>query len=389
MRINPGGRLNTEDIIGRDNEIARYWRVLERQGLVISAERRIGKTHIVLKMREECRSEFLPFYQDLEAVHSVADLVRSIYQLIEHSSKASPGVRTRIAKWSGLFPKKIAGVDLPTTDNAWQVLLNEAFNDLFRVAGDRVVLMLWDEFPLMLHNLQRKEGPDSAIKLLDFLRALRHDSSDRLRFLFTGSIGLHLVLRSLRAEGNANDPVNDMLSLTVPPMTREDTCNLASALLEETRAAPAGIPELASRIASEVGGFPYYVHHVVDQIHQLRRQPDLQDVSAAVDSLIYDSHDPANLNYYVHRLSSYYSEGDRSLALIVLDTLAGQATPTPTPKLVNLCRHLDPSLADERIREHLTVLAQDHYIEPKKCAGGVAYDFRWQLVKRWWKETRQ
>ena len=48
MQINPGGRLNTKDVVGRDNEIARYWRVLERQGLVISAERRIGKTHIVL-----------------------------------------------------------------------------------------------------------------------------------------------------------------------------------------------------------------------------------------------------------------------------------------------------------------------------------------------------
>ena len=55
MQINPGGRLNTRDVVGRDNEIARYWRVLERQGLVISAERRIGKTHIVLKMRDECR----------------------------------------------------------------------------------------------------------------------------------------------------------------------------------------------------------------------------------------------------------------------------------------------------------------------------------------------
>ena len=53
MQINPGGRLNTKDVMGRDNEIARYWRVLERQGLVISAERRIGKTHIVLKMRDE------------------------------------------------------------------------------------------------------------------------------------------------------------------------------------------------------------------------------------------------------------------------------------------------------------------------------------------------
>ena len=69
MQINPGGRLDTKDVMGRDNEIARYWGVLERQGLVISAERRIGKTHIVLKMRDECRSGYLPFYQDLEGVH--------------------------------------------------------------------------------------------------------------------------------------------------------------------------------------------------------------------------------------------------------------------------------------------------------------------------------
>ena len=54
--------------------------------------------------------------------------------------------------------------------------------------------MLWDEFPLMLHNVQRREGPDSAMQLLDYLRALRLARADRLQFLFTGSIGLHLVL---------------------------------------------------------------------------------------------------------------------------------------------------------------------------------------------------
>ena len=61
MQINSGGRLDTKDIIGRDNEIDRYWRVLQRQGLVLSAERRIGKTHILFKMREECQSGYLPF----------------------------------------------------------------------------------------------------------------------------------------------------------------------------------------------------------------------------------------------------------------------------------------------------------------------------------------
>lgn len=101
MQINPGGRLNTKDVMGRDNEIARYWDVLDRQGPVISAERRIGKTHIVLKMRDECRSGYLPIYQDLEFVRSIADLIRSIYGTVQEHSSTSPGVRARFAKWSG------------------------------------------------------------------------------------------------------------------------------------------------------------------------------------------------------------------------------------------------------------------------------------------------
>ena len=387
MQINPGGRLQTDDVIGRDTEIARYWSVLDRQGLVISAERRIGKTHIVLKMRDECRDGYLAFYQDLEAVHSIADLIRSIYSTVEQSAGTTPRLKALATKWSGLLPK-IAGVEMPSVDDVWQALLSDAFDDLIRVADGRRVLMLWDEFPLMLHNLQQRQGHHSAIHLLDHLRALRLARADRLRFLFTGSIGLHLVLRSLREAGSANDPVNDMLSLTVPPMARSDTRELAEALLAETPAAPAQIPDLAARIAEQIGGFPYYIHHVVDQLDQLRRPPELGDVTAAVDRLVYDPHDPANLNYYVNRLSSYYSDADRSLALTVLGVLAGQPTPAPLPTVLNLCRHEEPSLSDERLREILTILAEDHYIEPKRGAQGIAFDFRWQLVKKWWKETR-
>ena len=189
MQINPGGRLDTKDIIGRDNEIERYWSVLQRQGLVLSAERRIGKTHILLKMREECQSGYLPFYQDLEAVHSIADLIRSIHETARQSSSTRPSVKTHIAKWSALLPNKIAGVELPTADASWQVLLTEAFDHLINIADDGMrVLMLWDEFPLMLHNLQRKAGQDAPIQLLDHLRALRLARADRLRFLFTGSL---------------------------------------------------------------------------------------------------------------------------------------------------------------------------------------------------------
>ena len=224
MQINPGGRLDTKDIIGRDNEIDRYWRVLRRQGLVLSAERRIGKTHILFKMRDECQRGYVPFYQDLEAVHSIADLIRSIYATARQSLGAMPNLKAYIAKWSTLLPKKIGGIHLPTADESRQALLAEVFEDLIKAAdADTRILMLWDEFPLMLHNLQRTAGHDTPIQLLDHLRALRLARADRLRFLFTGSIGLHLVLRSLRKAGSTNDPVNDMLSLTVPPLARRDT----------------------------------------------------------------------------------------------------------------------------------------------------------------------
>ena len=388
MQINPGGRLNIRDVVGRDNEIARYWEILARQGLVLSAERRIGKTHIALKMRDECQSGYLPFYQDLESVHSVVELIRSIYDTVSQSLAKSTGLKSRLAKWSTWFPDRVGPVDLPTGEKNWQPLLATVFDDLMEISNGNVILMLWDEFPLMLHNLQRRHGPHLTIELLNHLRALRLAHADKLRFLFTGSIGLHLVLRKLQKAGNTNDPINDMLSLTVPPMADEHTCDLAAALLESTLASPEDIPDLASRIATEVGGFPYYVHHVVDQLHQLHHPVTLDDVTSAVDRLIYDPHDPANLNNYVSRLSSYYDDNERTLTFIILDAMVVLSSPTRVSELANLCRHQEPSLSDDQVRETLKLLAEDHYVTPHQTPNGLAYDFRWQLVKRWWKETR-
>ena len=328
------------------------------------------------------------FYQDLEAVHTTPELVRSIYNTVHQSLDTVPRLKSYVAKWSPLLPSRIAGVDLPTSAAASQALLSQALDDLAGIADDKLVLMLWDEFPLMLDNIQRREGTESAIQLLDCLRALRLRHADRLRLLFTGSIGLHLVLRGLRKAGNTNDPVNDMLSLTVPPLASEDAIRLAAALLEETRAAAAQIPALAAQVAREVGGFPYHIHHVVDQLDQVRHPPTIEDVSSAVDALVIDPDDPAHFNHYVDRLSSYYTPDERTLALLVLRIMAGQPSPTPTHDLLNLCRHATPTLADEQLQEILTVLAQDHYIEPRKSPDGVAYDFRWRLVKRWWQERR-
>lgn len=387
MQINPGGLLSPEDVVGRDAEIARYWQVLDRQGLVLSAERRIGKTHILLKMREECPETYCPIYQDLEAVHSISDLLHSIYDSAQQINGQNNRIKRFVAKWSSMLPK-ISGVELPPAENNLLILITEAFNDLASIVDDKKILLLWDEFPLMLHNIQHRHGSDAAIMLLDNLRTLRQNCKHRLRFLFTGSVGLHLVLRSLRKAGNKNDPVNDMMSLTVPAMSNENTIDLAAALLQETNVDKSQICQIANVIASEIGGFPYYIHHIVDQLSQLNSPPVVSDVADAVNKLLFDPHDPANLRYYVNRLGSYYSEEERVSSLAILDTIAGLNTPLNHSELVNLCKHKDSSLRDEFLREILNILSEDHYIERREDSGEYVYDFRWRIVKRWWRETR-
>ena len=388
MQINPGGRLNTKDVLGREKEIAKYWTILKRQGLILSAERRIGKTHIALKMRDFCHEGYLPFYQDLESVHSIKELIRSIYRTFGESLSKSGRFKAYLANWLTLLPERLGSSDFTLPKENWQVLLKSVFEDLFKISEDKVILIMWDEFPLMLYNLQRKDGDDLVIELLDQLRALRQAHSDRLRFLFTGSIGLHLVIRSLQKAGNANDPLNDMMSVTVPPMANEATCELATSLLEGTRADPNDIEELAKQIAGEVGGFPYYVHHVVDQLHQLGRKITSTDISSAINTLIYDAQDPANFHFYVSRLSSYYEETEVALALVVLDIVAGQTSLQSTPQIINLCNYKNLSTSDEHVRVILKLLVEDHYLIRLSSAELMCYDFRWQLVKRWWKETR-
>jgi hypothetical protein len=49
-------------------------------------------------------------------------------------------------------------------------------------------------------------APDSIMEMLDLLRSLSQ-THQRVRFVLTGSVGLHHVLSALRAKGYAGSPL--------------------------------------------------------------------------------------------------------------------------------------------------------------------------------------
>ncbi len=387
MQINPGGRLAPDDVVGRDAIIDRYWGILERQSLILSAERRIGKTSIVQKMEHDGREGFEPFYKDLEAVHSLIELTREFYTRIGTRLGTLGKVKAKaVAAWSSLVPARVKDIDLPEAKANWKPLLRTAVADLLNTIPDKKIVLIWDELPLMVYNISKRESPDAAIQLLDVLRQLRQQHRERLRFVFTGSVGLHLVLRDLRAKGNANEATNDMLEEPVPPLARTDAVGLARELLVSCNGSEyANLDELATSIYESTDGFPYFIHHVVDGLAMTGKAPDRPAVEEAVQRIVSGNHDPAHMGYFVSRIKTYY-DADASVALCILDALASRDEALSLAAIANLVRHQDADVTDEKIRELLGLLRRDQYVELD--APTKTYRFRWRLVRTWWRSNR-
>jgi hypothetical protein len=78
MKANPGGQIDIKAVVGRDQLIQIVWETVEQQSLVITAERRIGKTSVIKKMKGQPVLGWVPVFQDLERCHSAAEFAMAV-----------------------------------------------------------------------------------------------------------------------------------------------------------------------------------------------------------------------------------------------------------------------------------------------------------------------
>jgi hypothetical protein len=386
MKTNPGGQIAISEVIGRNELIHHLWDVLQRQSLVLTAERRMGKTSIILKMRSEATANKLPIYRDLERVHTPLEFTQLVFddvaEYLTRFNRTTKRAHQLLTQLSGAEVSSI--IKLPeVTAPHWKTLLSRTIEDLVE-NQDRTVIMLWDELPLMLYNVKRRIGEDVAMEILDTLRSLRQ-MHPQLRMVFTGSIGLHNVISSLRASGYANDPVNDMYTVDVPPLTPEYAAELALRLLKGEVVQSQDLRLCAAKIADAVDGIPYFIHHVVDQL-KLRGGPATVDsVDDIVSRSISDHQDRWHLRYYRDRINVYYEPAERPFALNLLDILSTAEEPLTFGVLFNELKARLVTEDRESTLNIISLLQRDHYIA-STIEGRLS--FRFKLIKRAWRIHR-
>lgn len=391
---NPGGELAIEDIIGRDELVARLWEVLNRQSLVLTAERRIGKTTALKKMRAKATTSRALLYDDLESIHTAADFARTVYK----SARPYLGYGTRLAHGTRQAAEavehvKIGGdklgveVGIDITEQSWQSTLVDVLTELHvrrqKIPESPQIVFLWDEFPIMLDNIARRENPQTAMQILDTLRSLRH-TCPTLRMVYTGSIGLHHVLRKLKDQQYLNEPLNDMLHEEVGPLDEQSANALARGLLMGIGAAEKTSFPLARKLAEAVDCIPYYMHHLADRLQHDPRILGPETIAAIVAEALVDAQDPWGLRHYDTRIDDYYPKKDRKLIRLTLDVLANPDTPLSFAEFVKRVQ-ASQSVDDDRLRDLVIKLRQDHYL--LQTPDGML-SFRFTLIQRWWRLHR-
>ena len=386
MKTNPGGHIPPSEVIGRNTLIQRLWRILERQSLVLTAERRMGKTCIVRKMTAEVPQGSLPIYHDLEGLRTPLEFAEIVFRdtegYLSGLSRIAERARRVLTQLGGTefggvikFPESVA--------SHWKTLLTKTIEDLVE-HQDRTVIFVWDELPLMLYNIRERINEDVAMEVLDTLRALRQ-THPKLRMIFTGSIGLHQVITSLKQSGYANDPTNDMFAEDVPPLSSADAQDLASRLLEGEGILTDNLQAVAQAIATAVDGIPYYIHHVVDQLKDHGEIVGETTVQEMVNMCLTDPQDRWHMRHYHERVRTYYAPTERPFALGLLDIFSTADTPLAFDDVFNLLKARLVTEDSDMVQHLLTLLQRDHYIMQQQNG---TYSFRFSLIQRSWRLQR-
>ncbi|MGL5033463.1 MAG: hypothetical protein ACRC6M_06640, partial [Microcystaceae cyanobacterium] len=238
LKSNPGGQLAPDEVVGRDRLVARLWDTLEGRSVVLTAERRMGKTSVLKKLEAQPLKGFVTIRRDLENISSPLEFVERLFEDIKSDlnwkEQGTNYFKNFVQYLEGIDIKFMgSGVKLPERAKShWKILLEKILEDLMREVNkdEQKIVFLWDELPLMIDKIRKNEGETVAMDLLDSLRHLRQ-TYNNLRMVYTGSIGLHHVLTKLKKAGYSNAPINDMETIEVPPLDRENAIELTIALL--------------------------------------------------------------------------------------------------------------------------------------------------------------
>lgn len=383
LALNPGGSLSPDQVVGRDRLISRLFDTLQVQSVLLSAERRMGKTSVIRKMADEAdRHGFVAAIRSVEDCASASEFVEQLAaglrDALPRSHRASEKLKSLISAWGVQVDSGPIRID-PHLRQDWKPQLQKLFAAVTD-HQDRPVVLFIDELSMMLDKVRLRDGAFVARDVLDSLRAARQ-RHEGLRMVVSGSIGLHHVLDDLAHPGTAWAPVNDMDRVELTPLVQAEATQLAFRLMAGARIPCQDPQTVAALIAQQVDGVPYYIHLTVKWLREQGTVIVAADVTRAVQAGIEGLPDSWNLSYLGERIVSRYG-ASAVLAEQVLDIVAVAGAGLSTTEIGRRIGSITAGVNEDGLRHAVELLRLDHYLARDNS-------FQLSIARRYWTLSRE
>jgi hypothetical protein len=390
MQLVIGGTVPPEDIVWDDGRIERLGDALKSTSILVSEVRRFGKSSMLRLIESKPPTGWICVRTSVQDVGSAIGLTELTLQTLrEHAGlrRKVGRVISQVAEW--VSEAKIGGSKASISlkpeykknpRSALRKVLVRVNEQLKKT--DQYLVIIWDEFPDAIGQIVNKEGESAAWDVLAFLRTLREDdSSQRIRWILAGSVGLHHVLKDVR---QGRSLINDIQIIELEPLSFERSSWMAACLL-------LGIGreggDCIESLASVSGGIPFILEMMVKYIRENKTElPKTQ--KEAGELLIEAAGNPtagSNWAPLLKRVGDYYGD-NAELAESILDAVA--RTPVEFNQIYDAVKPSSGTPLSERsLRQVIDLLLEDHYLRYDHAA--ELYSWRHPALRLIWQAKRR
>ena len=422
---NINGALATgSDFFGRERELLRLARILLTDSLLLTAPRRVGKSSLVLRLQDLLRDGLtepsfrriledhglLSHLQQLQPVAvyfnaedciSELDFAKKLVAALQHQGRFTPALQHQLgslirtfAEAVGLQKISLFGLDVPVGEagstGTIRSLITNLLHNIESQPNAGTALVAVDELPEFLLILERQQnGPQRVSEFLHWLRALRLDFSQRIRWIFLGSIGLDTFVdqRSLTKTLDGLNPMSlgswetyeahRFLEAIGPAVGLELSADVRAAILQQVGWA-----------------LPYHLQIIIQALSELKSAPlpvpgqqlmtvAPADVSLAVDRLLQPD-GFMRFDTWRQRLKDQLTAPDYTAVMRILRRLAIVPAGLPRQQLLHELQqsgpHADPDVIAAQLSQLLAMLQRDGYLLEQNGR----YAFRSFLLREYW-----
>lgn len=368
----------------REEVIGRAWDLLKTSNLLLLAPRRVGKSSLLNRMKEQGPArDYKTLCLSIPDAEDELDFMRRLVRAFRDADWTPGGW---VAALKNKLPDdlevvlKTGLVELKARNFDWRRPAEEL--ETLLKGADAETLLLIDELPLLIGSIVHQDPTGKrAERFLLWLKRLREQYQPR--WLFAGSIGLDSLARRLRLSGT----IHDLMPIELGAFSDEK-----ARVYLDRRGRYHGLhltPETIQAILDAVEWpIPFHLNLLFEELRALagerRVSPSPVLVEAALQRLIVAGR--THFDHWDERLRNMLDARCPRFCELILD-LACDGPAGVQVATIDL--RLSREMSDQREREEvlrllLDLLISDGYLVRQQDA----VRFRSALLRRYWREVR-